>query len=119
VQSRHEVAPGDRIEHGLRMSERAIRMRDITPEKVDAAELKQVKIADVLATQPNVKREAVRHFVEFGDLGVPAKDSAGRKVDHPIVVEDDDGMHLADGHHRLAAMKLLGQEQCYVYHLAG
>lgn len=81
--------------------------------EIESAKVEDVNVADVIATAPHVRRERVRDFIENPFVVPPGKRSMGGALeDLPVLFEADGKKYVFDGHHRLAAMKLLGIKSC-------
>jgi hypothetical protein len=112
LRERQRVGPGDNVAHGFRMAEDVpwTKSREMTRE-VETAPVQQIELAGLLATQPNVKRSLVRSFVENQQLVIPGqRNMAGTLEDLPVVVSSGGKRYIQDGHHRLAAKRLAGQQ---------
>lgn len=115
--ARREVAANGVVQHGFRMPDQIPFDPKAMCAVVDAESLplERVKLSTLLATQPGVKRETVRRFVDNPDT-VPAghRDLTGRLSDRPIIARHRGDHYILDGHHRLASKMLLGYETAMV-----
>lgn len=112
LRDRQRVGGGDSISHGLEVATEYpfLESKDYKSD-IEAADVREVELSSVRATQASVRRERVRDFVENPRVVPPGKRSlSGVLEDLPVVFETGDGMFLQDGHHRMAAAKLLGQK---------
>ncbi len=111
LRDRQRVGGGDSIAHGLDVATEYpfVASRDYK-NQIEAAPVEDVPLVGIKATQPNVRRERVRDFVENPRVVPPGKRSlSGVLEDVPVLFEADGQRYVQDGHHRIAAAKLLGQ----------
>jgi len=112
LRERQRVGSGDNITHGFRVADEVPwkNAREMTRE-VEAAPVQQIELKGLLATEPSVKRGLVRAFVENPQLVPPGqRNMAGTLEDLPVVVSHGGRRYIQDGHHRLAAKRLAGQQ---------
>ncbi len=112
LRDRQRIGGGDSIAHGLEVaSEYPCSASRDYGDQIEAAPVEDVPIAGLKATHPSVRRERVREFVENPRACPAGKRSlSGVLEDVPVVFEADGQRYIHDGHHRIAAAKLLGQK---------
>lgn len=113
LRDRQTVGGTDEVAHGLRTEKPApFDPKTMTSSlNLSRATLRRVPIKELVATQPTVRRETVRGFLERPGVVVPGqRDLTGRLVDRPVGVSHGGKVYVADGHHRIAAARLLGQK---------
>jgi hypothetical protein len=117
LRDRQAVGANDQVAHGFKIADPV----PFDPKamtiamNVDAMPLKHVAIKDLVATQPSVRRDSVRAFMENPAAVAPGQRSmSGQLIDRPLVVERAGKYYIADGHHRLAAKRLLGYPDALV-----
>ena len=112
LRERQRVGSGDNVAHGFRVADDVPwkNGREMTRE-VETAPVQQVELKGLLAIQPSVKRSLVRSFVENPQLVPPGqRNMAGTLEDLPVIVSHGGKRYIQDGHHRLAAKRLAGQQ---------
>lgn len=78
-------------------------------ENVDAAAVLRVPIKGLIATQPTVRRDHVRTFIENPDVVMPGQRSlTGQHEDKPVLYAKGGKAYILDGHHRLTARAMMG-----------
>lgn len=81
----------------------------INPNAWDDAKLEIVNLDELLATDPYLDRKRVKHHIEsMGQALTPYRSYA-------LVMVKDGSSIIVDGHHRLMAQWLLGQDQAAVW----
>jgi hypothetical protein len=115
LRDRQRIGPGDTVSHGFGQDKAPWRSgREMTRE-VESSKAQTVELAGLTATQPWVKRELVRAFLENPDLVRHGQRTMGGTLeDLPVVVQHKGKRYIQDGHHRLAAKKLTGQRTALV-----
>lgn len=103
----------DGMSHGFPMSREKDYILVKHPDyafKSANAPLVQIPLNSLQATQHDVGRQDTIFHIEH-PRAVPrnATNRSGARADKPVVVKYHGGLHIVDGHHRLAAAKLLGK----------
>jgi len=109
---RAQVGRNGQVNHGFHVIDKApYEYKAVTPAAVDAAPTQRVQHKDLTATQPMVRRDNVRQFIDNPGIVVPGqRDLSGQLVDRPIVVRAGGKDYIHDGHHRLSARVLMGYQ---------
>jgi len=111
LRDRARVGSGDQVAHGFKTAEAPLNPKKDMAAAIDSAPVERVRIRDLVATQPTVRRDHVRAFLENPGIVIPGQRSlSGEKEDKPVIVRQGNNHFIHDGHHRLAAKLLLGQE---------
>lgn len=112
LQERAKVGPGDSINHGFHIAAvQPYDERKVSAGAIDAAPLERLKLKDLTATQPTVRRDGVRNFLDNpGVISPGQRNLSGELVDRPVVVRTGGKAFIHDGHHRLAARVLMGND---------
>lgn len=76
---------------------------------------RRVYLKDLKATQPNVERAVIEHYLRRG-VGKPTheKNHNGQDAARPRVLRYQGELYIIDGHHRLGARRLAGQKTAEV-----
>lgn len=84
--------------------------------KTHAAPIALVNLSDLHAIQHTINDERLGQHLESPDLVAPGTRGSGHGglVDKPVVVRKDGQLYIHDGHHRLTAAKLRGQDTAKV-----
>lgn len=72
------------------------------------AQTKTVALSRLQSTDKSLKRDKLLWHVQHPGQAV----NPGPLTSHPIVLDDPKGPIIVDGHHRLAAMSVLGAKSC-------
>jgi hypothetical protein len=83
----------------------------LDPEAWEASKIETVPIAELTATQRTLNVERVREYVQN-----PGRIDENRRA-LANVYANSDGLMIVDGHHRLAALWLLGADNANVWFL--
>jgi hypothetical protein len=81
----------------------------VDPKEWETSEIETVPIAGLTATQRTLNVERVREYVQN-----PGKIDENRRA-FANVYANSDGLMIVDGHHRLAALWLLGADNANVW----
>jgi len=117
LRDRQSVGTNDEVAHGFRVANPAPFDPKAMMEtlQLEQAPVRRVPMKHIVATQPTVRREGVRRFLENPAMVMPGQRSlTGQLVDRPIAVAHEGKFYLADGHHRLAAQRLLGMQDALI-----
>lgn len=75
--------------------------------------IQSLEVNELLASNKNLKRDRlIWHVQHPGEALNPSV-----FTENPLVMESPDGNVIIDGHHRLAALKMLGASEAQVYNL--
>lgn len=88
-------------------------------EFVDDAPTKKIELSDLVATQPTVDPDEVAWFVDNPAFRAPVgtRNKFGLLIDLPLVVQRGGQELIHDGHHRLSAAVVRGEQTAEVRYL--
>ena len=111
LQNRQRTGQGDTVAHGLPVEAPPFSPQKEYKHQIEDAKVEMVKVSDLIGTQTDVRRDRVRAFLENPYLITAGKRNlSGVLEDLPVAFRAEGKLYLQDGHHRLAAYKLMGRD---------
>lgn len=77
-----------------------VSMVDYNPVSMRNAPIENVRLTDLIATQPEIDKVKIENFIRHPELGAH---------ELPVVARKGGRMYILDGHHRMAAARLMGK----------